>query len=628
MNDVSISPSMMIEPPPQSKLLRILKFYCLSGWGVFIPYTFAYLIFAIFDLPVSSRGMNKYSGLFCLLHIYWFLHFLHVFTGFYILYQYRNTWSPITALRKIGPWVCIVLIIAIPGAYLEYPSDPWEHLARINEWGFNSIVTDHHAWRKSSYFLAYSIVGHETGSNQFVWLGLYYVIISLLLCLQFYRLARAVKLPRSAAVVFVILQLLLFGNNIFSFFRYYGVASTIIAQIGAIAIIRIAIEYSNSLTISDSKKNNIWLGIRTLGALVALGAVVLFNHIQAIGIAGLGVIATSLHALVRWRVKTIWWVLILAFLSSFLMIKFGTREPSLDDFFVTNGWLTTWYSFNLFDPNSVPGERTLQILGIVGIANLVGGLLLLRRNHVVSWLTLFPIVVFCLPVIVIPFVNFLLTHQEGNIITNVRTFNRMFLGIPTGLALITLGHNFLTTRLKSPLIGFSRLSGHFPCGIIILLLTLVTTIPPGAPFFNRTWNSFMIVPHDLQLEPHLTQVTKSSQINSSAMLQLPQASAFGAYAIGNRNIINFEQNRLLESYHIPVDQSRKIIESIIQSSPDSTDNILILPRGTHIYSTYSQAGYLSLHWKPHHVVLDTMGAIEIQQSAENSGWKINPNSDF
>ncbi len=147
-------------------------------------------------------------------------------------------------LQYFLPRLLLGLILYIPGTYLEWPSDPWEHLRRINEWHVCQMVGDHSTWIKSSYFLAYSLLGRAFSLRQLFWLDFYYTGICLLLCWQYYRLAtQAVRTRRTShSLVFVILQALLFGvNDIFSFYRYYGISSSVYAQLGAVALTRLGI---------------------------------------------------------------------------------------------------------------------------------------------------------------------------------------------------------------------------------------------------------------------------------------------------------------------------------------------------------------------------------------------------
>ena len=151
------------------------------------------------------------------------------------------------AIQRLAPWFLLGLLFWIPGVYLEYPADPWEHYRRINEWSWLHTVGEHSAWTKSSYFLAYSLVGHIAPPiRQLFWLDFYYTGVCLLLCWQFYRLSRAVGLGERASMLFVVLQTVLFGNNIFGFYRYYGISSSIFAQIGAVALVRVAIELASA----------------------------------------------------------------------------------------------------------------------------------------------------------------------------------------------------------------------------------------------------------------------------------------------------------------------------------------------------------------------------------------------
>ena len=118
------------------------------------------------------------------------------------------------------PWFLLALLFYIPGVYLEFPADPWDHYARINEWTWLHTVGEHTAWAKSSYFLAYSLLGRiAPPTPQLFWLDFYYTGACLLLCWQYYRLARAVGLGERASFIFVLVQAFSFGNNIFGFYR-------------------------------------------------------------------------------------------------------------------------------------------------------------------------------------------------------------------------------------------------------------------------------------------------------------------------------------------------------------------------------------------------------------------------
>ena len=88
-------------PPPTSPGNRsgaMLQNYFRSGWAFLIPYLAAYLLYAWLKWPVnpvaagsstvgggqlavSAIGALPSTGVPCLLHVYWFLHALHLVLG-------------------------------------------------------------------------------------------------------------------------------------------------------------------------------------------------------------------------------------------------------------------------------------------------------------------------------------------------------------------------------------------------------------------------------------------------------------------------------------------------------------------------------------------------------------------
>src|SRR5690606_20167885 len=134
-----------------------------------------------------------------LLYVYWILHSLHLVLAAIAVRSWWNGAShtplipnaaappadsqPSTRyalLACLAPWALLALIFYIPGIYLEWPSDPWEHLRRINEWHAHSTVIEHSSWKKSSYFLPYSLTGYFTGFRQLSWINIYYTCVCLL----------------------------------------------------------------------------------------------------------------------------------------------------------------------------------------------------------------------------------------------------------------------------------------------------------------------------------------------------------------------------------------------------------------------------------------------------------------
>ena len=113
-----------------------------------------------------------------------------------------------------------------------FPADPWEHLSRINSCQHFNKVGEYYAATKWAYFFAYSLFGHVQIDAQLAGLDIYSAMGSLLLCWQYYRLARAVGLSERSSLLFVLLNALVFGDNLFGFYRYYGMSSTVFGKVG------------------------------------------------------------------------------------------------------------------------------------------------------------------------------------------------------------------------------------------------------------------------------------------------------------------------------------------------------------------------------------------------------------
>ena len=537
-----------------------LQAYFASGWVFLMPYLAAYLLYAWLKWPVNPgragegvvKGMSESVGATAsllpapcsLLHLYWFLHALHLILGSLALRAWwlsktgeRSTEhgkissfppSPLSLLLNAAPWLCLSLLFYIPGVYLEWPSDPWEHLRRINEWHILDQVTAHSSWKKSSYFLPYSLTGHTTGLDQLSWLNFYYTGVCLLLSWQYYRLARAVGLGERASFIFVLLNALTFGNNIFSFYRYYGLSSSIFAQIGAVALTRIALEALRpreqqvTLSVLPSpfsllhRFSHLPSSVSGLLQFVLTGFFLLpliaLNHIQGLGIAGLGVLAVVVWRLIEWKRTMAIWLPLTAVLASVAVVRWFPRHPALDEIYRPHGWLTMCYGFNLFSPSSPAFERSIQIFGYFGLINLGASLWLLRRNYLAGWLTLMPLLALILPCFALPFAHVLAAHSLSP--DNIVTFHRFLFAVPTGLALAaalshfwyastSTSYHYPATNVHTSIpytqsFAFAMKQGVYEALALIAIL-LGPLLSPGKSTYNRTWNTLEVVPNDLQL---------------------------------------------------------------------------------------------------------------------------------
>jgi hypothetical protein len=218
------------------------------------------------------------------------------------------------------------------------------------------------------------------------------------------------------------------------------------------------------------------------------------------------------------------WLAFAAIILSAATVLWFPCNPALDEIYLPQGWLTAWYGFNLFSASSPAFDRSLQILGIFGVINLILGLwLIVRCNHIVGWLTLMPVFVFALPCFALPFTNALAARSTEDI----EVYHRMLLAVPMGLAFITCMRGALGLSPKEPNGETSdqTLSGaaahaqwptmsasRFLRKLLVAsgptaVLAGVVLLPAGKPSYNRFWQSIQITPEDLTLRQETALVS-------------------------------------------------------------------------------------------------------------------------
>lgn len=492
-----------------------LQEYFRSGWAFFIPYLAAYLLYAWLRWPVNpaaagERSIEQGAGGWVpsLLHVYWVLHAVHIVLGAIAMrFWLRHTsllHSPLSLLLKAAPWLLLALLFYIPGIYLEWPSDPWEHLRRINEWRILDQVTAHSSWKKSSYFLPYSLTQHVTGLTQISWLNFYYTAVCLLLSWQYYRLARSVELGERAAFVFVLLNAVTFGNNIFSFYRYYGLSSSILAQLGAVALVRIVVlHWANPdagrdlRTVYGGQKTS---SMRMAFASALAAALIAATHLQGLAIASILILATATWRISVWQKRMLPWLCLTAIAASVATIAWFSSEPSIAEL-RQQGWLGIWSGFNLVDFSSPAAQRTIQILGNWGVASsVVAAWLLLARNHLVAWLTLSPLLALLIPAASLPIVNELVRRGSAD---GIVVFHRLLFAVPACLSLVLAGSMFFAYAQKRILPG-NRTS---PAAAAIVLVTFLLIVTVAG--YSRLWHALSVPPADLSLCPVIQQREKA-----------------------------------------------------------------------------------------------------------------------
>lgn len=579
-----------------------LQCYFRFGWAFLIPYLAVYLLYAWLKWPVHPQG--AWTWVPALLHVYWFLHGLHVILGGLALRagwrQHSVPGSPLVILRPVLPWMLLGVLFFVPGIYWEFPGDSWEHYMRINDWSLCAVIRDNSGWLKSSYFLAYSFVGALPAARQIFWLDFYYTGMCLLVCWQYYLLAREIGLAREAALLFVLLQALLFGNSLFSYYRYYGLASTMPAHCCALALIRLGVRHCPSVRTGRLRASLTNSTLQGAGSMALLAALMIFNHPQALGLAFLGLIAVAVWQVGEWKRSALIWLAGGVVVASLAMIAWWPARPALHEIYRSTGWMTPWYGFGIFSPDSPAGQRGLQVLGAFGLLNLAAGVWLLRRNHPAGWLTVTPVLALLCPLFAIPFATMLLRSSPEYIVV----FSRMLLGIPAGLALVVVFQQ-LAPRLAPAADRVPEALKIPSWPILPVCLAVLLVLPAGAPSHNRFWHAIARTPADLALHPVMADFSRPEL----ARFRLPAAPhfvttdglGFAAHASGF-NTVAFN-DRLIGHPQLKTPAAGAEQRDRYLNGPLSREVMILAPAAGMLHSPASLAGHLSGHWFPQEVAL-------------------------
>lgn len=580
-----------------------LRRYFGSGWAFLVPYLLAYLAYTLLKWPMVAAGASP--AVPSLLHVTWALHALTLILGALAVAAWLGDPGRGPALETIAPWFFLGLLLFLPGAYLEFPSDPWEHLSRINSWG--QVGATAQLYKGFAYFLPYSLVGEVRGSWGFLRLDLYDSAISLLLCWQYFKLAGAVGLGRRAALAFVFLQLLLLGNNTFGFYRYYATASTVFAQLGAVAALRIGIQATSPAGLS-----------RVTGlSMVLLLLFTACSHVQGLGIAALALAAVAVWRVVEWRRAALGWLVAAAIVLSLAAIAWWPRDPAVDGYFRRAGWLSAWYGFDLWNPGSRAGERALQITGAFGILNLGAGMLLVCRNRLAGWLTVMPFLALSMPFVALPLANSLARYVMNP--DAIVTFHRLLLSIPAGLALVCLaGEPFvgkwLAAARNHAWPGFDLLLQ--PSTAACLALLALTAVPANGPWYNRFWSVLVKPADDVSLRGFADDCARFSEAPAhprDALCAVGSGLGFVLAASGDMRVLYAGRSRSVPSAELAY------LRVILADSQAGKRFVAVVSRPTSLYSARSFAALCSGHWLPQEFIFPFFGGPEIKAMALDRG---------
>jgi hypothetical protein len=596
--------------------VRWLREYFRSGWAFFVPYLASYLVYAWLRWPIHAASSAARPGFVpALSQVYWLLHGAHLLLAIVAVVGWLRNPQRLALGAPLLAWVCLAALIAVPGVYLELPADTWSHLSRLNQWGNVVTVLENTEWKKTGSFLAYSLIGWiGDPSRQLRAFDAFYLVCCLLYHWQFFRFSRALGLTGTRAFLAVLVNFLTFGNNIFGFDRYYGMSTTVFAEIAVLAGLRaLIVNVASAATVEHAAPaaagDYEWL--RVAGTLAACVPLIVFNHVQGVAILGAGGFAViSWHFWNQSRRRAV--VMLALFCAANALVLFTwPRHPSIDGVYRPVGWLTSWYAFDLFSPASPAFDRSLQILGFFGVVNLAAGLVLIWKRNLVGWLTLAPVLVLVCPVFTLPYLDTIARHGPPGY-DYIATFHRVLLGIPAGLALCVL----LPWRSRNPGAPSEHAKWRDEEGPFLAVLAAslaLLLVPVPGPFFNRFWQQTMRVPADLA-ESHVVANAGSRAFPGQTrppVLSTP-GIGFVLNAFGDSAPIFRNKWMLYPTLSTPVDRAHYLMLAIAEHRKEGRANEVVIPSYGALFSPRSLAGIFSGHWLGSQVALEQTAGPEIE----------------
>lgn len=221
-----------------------------NGWGFFIPALSVYLV--AWGLDVSALVTRNIVFVLNL-----------AIAGLFAVYLWKIR-KEISG-SEFAFWAGLFLLLLIPGAYLEFPSDPWEHVRRIFLWD-NAVGTAHGSLKfKYAYFLNWSTIFWVPFEQRHLAFDVLSAFWQWIFAFQVYRFCRRLGFEGWWGRLQVLGVICLFGVNVFSI-RYYALSTIPLAYVGYLGALGLFI---------DAFKQGKY---RVLLLLPFAGALALFNH--------------------------------------------------------------------------------------------------------------------------------------------------------------------------------------------------------------------------------------------------------------------------------------------------------------------------------------------------------------
>lgn len=451
----------------KTKLSSSLNFFCqillVNGWGFIFPYLIFYLCFWYLNLPINQ-----------LFNVFIILHSFNSLLLVYFIYQNKHNFK----IKKIIFWLIIALILIIPRAYLEYPSDPWEHFLRIFSFQNTNSIEESYIKNKFSYFWAWTLMSNIEPINRRFALDIYSAFCQLLFYYQFYLLALKLGIDHYLSKIQVIGILFLFGTYNFTF-RYYAISSTIVAQITYVASIIVL------LNIKEKKYKHLLL-------LIPLILIMYYNHFQEVMLLGISALAIIIDVCFNKNKKYTIITLIILFTIAYLGGYYCLNYTELGQNILWNNkdeFISRFGNYQIWKPNL----SYFQTAGIHGVIALIFALIFFQKYQTITLLTLTPYLLLLFP----PFAFIFSTrgHIES-MASNWVTYRALYAFSTSFMFVLGLKEilPFVTQKIKQ----INLAKNNQLLSIIIVLIIIL--IPPNYPFRGRFYFQIYKVPAQLSLQ--------------------------------------------------------------------------------------------------------------------------------
>jgi hypothetical protein len=357
-----------------------------DGWGFFVPYV---LIYLALGGGLTNGGLRS---------LFWLLHGA---TGALFVLHVGDRLRSHGGLRALGRpaflfWVALTAVFLLPGAYLEFPGDAWEHLRRLNAWPVEALVLASPFAHRFAYFWGFTFLTAVDFPHRRFVLDLYSAFWQLLLAFQFFRLARRLGFSPFWSRFQVLGVLAFFGNGEFSFFRYYALSSTPLAHVGYLTA---AIAF---LDLIEGRSRGAALVTLTLGSIL----IVVDHEQELLLLAVFAATAFLVHvhqrsSPERRRALVTACGLVLASGLVAGRIVMLHADAWVDPYRFYYPFVSRFATFRLWDPSL----DYFRAMGVVGLVGLFLAAVLHRRHPVAAALTIAPVVLLSFPPLTLAFAH-------------------------------------------------------------------------------------------------------------------------------------------------------------------------------------------------------------------------------